>query len=765
MFFRSTRRRSHSQARHHRQSASRVLAVEPLESRRLLSVDLTLEARVSAGKDDAEERSTGRVNVGNGDLELVYDNGGNQTVGIRFRGLDLPAGATIVDAFVQFQADETNSGATSLTIEGQDSDDAPQFTDADNSISSRPRTSASIAWSPPPWTSQGDAGIAQRTPNLAPVIQEIVGRPGWTSGNALALVITGTGERVAESYEGGARKAALLSVTYRTGVPANTAPVAANDSGTTPQDSPLTIDVLANDDDVDGDPLSVTSVSNPTTQGGTAEILPDDWIRYTPPMGFAGTDSFTYNISDGQGGTDSANVTVTVDAGPGGTNETIERRVDAGFDDAEEDADGSVNVGNGDLELVYDSGGNQTVGIRFKGLDIPAGATIVDAFVQFQADETNSKTTSLTINGQDSDDAARFTNADESISSRPRTSASVGWSPPPWTSRGDAGSAQRTPNLAPVIQEIVGRPGWSSGNALALIITGTGERVAESYEGGAGKAPRLSVTYRTGAPANNDPVAANDSGTTPQDSPVTVDVLANDGDVDGDPLSVTSVSSPTTQGGTAVILPDDRIRYTPPAGFAGTDTFSYNISDGQGGTDSANVTVTVFTDTSELINADFNSDADGFVYADDTFRGTSESAYAMGTRISSGGLDGGALKVTLGGVDNDDIYDMSGGWQQSFSLAADREVTVSLNYNLTQTARYEADEFSQALFRVDGLLIGEPPADYLAEVVGVDNGGGAQSTGWQLFQMNLGTLTAVLIRLPWVATTTRRHPRTNSRKS
>jgi len=69
----------------------------------------------------------------------------------------------------------------------------------------------------------------------------------------------------------------------------------------------------------------------------------------------------------------------------------------------------------------------------------------------------------------------------------------------PWTAAGDAGPEQRTPNLAAVIQEIVNRPGWASGNALAIIVTGTGRRVAESYNGVPAAAPLLHVEYLAGA--------------------------------------------------------------------------------------------------------------------------------------------------------------------------------------------------------------------------------------------------------------------------
>jgi len=73
----------------------------------------------------------------------------------------------------------------------------------------------------------------------------------------------------------------------------------------------------------------------------------------------------------------------------------------------------------------------------------------------------------------------------------------VSWSPPVWTTVGQAGPDQRTPDLMPIVQEIVDRPGWASGNSLVVIISGTGERVAESYEGDSAGAPLLHVEYTT----------------------------------------------------------------------------------------------------------------------------------------------------------------------------------------------------------------------------------------------------------------------------
>ncbi len=182
---------------------------------------MPVEVRVSVGSDDAEERPDKRmkVDLSSSDLELVYASG-DQTVGMRFSGVEILQGTTIVNAYVQFQVDETSSEPTNLSIEGEAVDHAATFTASSGNISSRPRTTAAVSWPPPPsttiapWTTIGEAGPDQRTPDIASVIQEIVDRPGWSSGNSLVIIITGTGKRVAESFNGDPAGAPLLHVEY-----------------------------------------------------------------------------------------------------------------------------------------------------------------------------------------------------------------------------------------------------------------------------------------------------------------------------------------------------------------------------------------------------------------------------------------------------------------------------------------------------------------------------------------------------------------------
>ncbi len=171
-------------------------------------------------------------------------------------------------------------------------------------------------------------------------------------------------------------------------------------------------------------------------------------------------------------------------------------RVAASTDDVEETPTGSVTRSSADLDLVVDEDGvKQRVGLRFTDLDVPRGALITDAYVDFTAEEASSEATALTIRGVAADDAATFISARFNVSSQTTTTASVAWSPPPWTTGGVSGPEQKTANLAPIVQEIVDRPGWSRGGALALTFTGTGRRVAESFDGSPERAPRLVVAF------------------------------------------------------------------------------------------------------------------------------------------------------------------------------------------------------------------------------------------------------------------------------
>ena len=392
--------RSGRGSRHsHRNRRPLTAAFELLEDRVMLStVQFSDEVRVNASTDDAEEEvANGSVSLTSSDLELIADGVDDQLVGMRFNGVDVPNGATIINAYIQFEVDEISTGTTSLSIVGEAADNAATFSSATFNISSRTSTAASVAWAPPDWNTISDAGVDQRTPNLAPVIQEIIDRSGWSADNSLVLIVTGSGERTAESYNGESANAPLLHIDYE-------------------------IDTVE------------------------------------------------------------------------------ESRVNASSDDAEERiATSAVILNSTDLELIREDGGSgsfdQTVGVRFNNVAIPNGVTITSAYVQFQTDEVTSEATSLQINGEDTDDAATFSATDLDISSRTPTFESVAWNPTAWNVVGEAGANQQTPDITAIIQDIIDRPGWSLDNSLALLITGSGQRIGESFDGDAAAAPLLHVEW------------------------------------------------------------------------------------------------------------------------------------------------------------------------------------------------------------------------------------------------------------------------------
>jgi hypothetical protein len=146
--------------------------------------------------------------------------------------------------------------------------------------------------------------------------------------------------------------------------------------------------------------------------------------------------------------------------------------------------------------------------------------------------------------------------------------------------------------------------------------------------------------------------------------------------------------------------------------------------------------------SSLVVTGLFDLGAEGFTYVDDSFRDTSAPDFADGSWDAAGGIAGGGLSVDLGGGALMPVLGMSGGWEHAFTLGQPTVVGLSLAYNLTLSSAYDADEYGEVLVRVDGTLYGTKPNDYVARIVGEPGGGGASSTGWQPFEIILGTLAA-----------------------
>jgi len=140
----------------------------------------------------------------------------------------------------------------------------------------------------------------------------------------------------------------------------------------------------------------------------------------------------------------------------------------------------------------------------------------------------------------------------------------------------------------------------------------------------------------TATPSNNAPVASNDSDITDENVSTKTGVLSNDNDIDGDLLTVMSVTNPPH--GTATINGDGTVTYKPDLNYVGTDSYQYTVSDGNGGSDTATVSMQV-RDVSSTSNNPPNA-------VDDTAGTTKGTAVTTGVLSNDNDVDGDALTIS-----------------------------------------------------------------------------------------------------------------------
>ncbi|MBK8498110.1 MAG: fibronectin type III domain-containing protein [Flavobacteriales bacterium] len=168
---------------------------------------------------DGEQAENGNIYNNTGALDPVFDSEsnpwrGNQIAALHYLDVDIPPGSTIVSAYVQFTSRGTTSiNPCSLQVTMQAADDAPTLGWNPFNYSARPRTAA-IAWSPALWSTANVATAAQRTPNLASILQQVIDRPGWSEGNSVAVFVEGVGRRTSWSWDQNPSRAAQLCVSY-----------------------------------------------------------------------------------------------------------------------------------------------------------------------------------------------------------------------------------------------------------------------------------------------------------------------------------------------------------------------------------------------------------------------------------------------------------------------------------------------------------------------------------------------------------------------
>ncbi|EMW8522615.1 tandem-95 repeat protein [Vibrio parahaemolyticus] len=561
---------------------------------------------------------------------------------------------------------------------------------------------------------------------------------------------------------GGVSESTTVSVDV---TPVNDAPVAKDDIATTQEDTPVTIDVLPNDTDIDGDKLSIQSATVPEAQG-KVEIV-DGKLVFTPAENFNGHAEITYTVTDGQL-TDAAKVTVTVNP----VNDAPTIKVDA-VESITEDAVSTDTViatlevadtdtpedqltvslennSNGYFVLVGNEVKLTQAGVdavnndelNLKDLTISASVsdgvnptandsdslvvnrvndapTVENAIAgQVLSEDFDAYTIDLNEVFKDSDSSLEFSVSGNNsiqisiVNGVATITPTADWNGKEtitFTAKDPSGeSVSQTVNFTvtpvadieadkttvvedtPTIIKVLGNDTFEGKDKVVSLDAENGPKNGtvivnndgtvtytpdDNYvgkdtftyvvtSGGVSESTTVEVNV---TPVNDAPVAKDDIATTQEDTAVTIDVLPNDSDVDGDKLSIQSATVPEAQGKVEIV--DGKLVFTPAENFNGHAEIIYTVTDGEL-TDEAKVTVTVNpvndaptikVDAVESITEDaVNTDT---VVATLTVRDTdtSEDQLTVSLENNSNGyfvLVGNEVKLTQAGVDavnNDEL--------------------------------------------------------------------------------------------------------------
>ncbi len=385
-------------------------------------------------------------------------------------------------------------------------------------------------------------------------------------------------------------------------VASDVAPVAANDSYSTTQGTPLTVGsgngVLANDTDANGDSLTAAQVGN--VAHGTLALSPNGSFTYSPAPGYAGADSFTYRANDGSLNSNTATVSImvtTVDGAPVAANDAYSTAKNTPLSVP------AKGVLTNDTDPDGDALTAALVAIPLHGVVVlsangsftyaPAtGYTGADAFTYRASDGTlnsNTAAVAITVTAVNNPPVA----AADSYSTNEDTPLNV------------TGKGVLTNDTDPDGDTLVATLGANVAHGT-LTLSSNGSFVytpAANYNGSDsftysasdGKLNSNTVTVSiTIVPVNDAPVAVADSYTTVESTPLAVPakgVLANDTDAEGDPLTAVLVAGPAH--GTVALNADGSFTYTSTLHYNGPDTFTYRANDGKLNSDPATVTITV----------------------------------------------------------------------------------------------------------------------------------------------------------------------------
>ena len=424
---------------------------------------------------DSEEQPVGpslpngTIDNSSSDLELGFEGGDAQVVGLHYTNIRVPYGSLVTDSALQFTTDEVDTGATTLRIyaDKQPNSSAPSLNLFD--LSGRTPTDNEVSWSPDAWNLVDERSDKQKTPDLSPVLNELAAQLTWDEGNSVTLLVDGTGERTAYSRDDDTnddpdnpRNSAALSYSV----------------------SPLAVITSPSKD------MEFVLAGVPQTLAANPKVLVDIvdakfFVNGT--LVFTDTAApFEYEYSFAAGVHD---LFVDFSYADGSKVRTMRRTIRSGdkllrFTLAGGNSDSEENTGDSDAPYIdnndIDFGQDTNVPtakrlgfFHFNNVKLSAGDTIVSSHMKFVSAEASEEPTFLTVHGDAVDDSSLPSTNVGDLANRVKTTASTYWVPGLWEA---AGVVVYSPDISNVLSEILNRGGWASGNAMGFIISGFGKR-------------------------------------------------------------------------------------------------------------------------------------------------------------------------------------------------------------------------------------------------------------------------------------------------
>ena len=400
---------------------------------------------------------------------------------------------------------------------------------------------------------------------------------------------------VYEVCDSGTPKACDQASVYLIIAPQNNPPVAMDDINNTFKGEPVSGNVLTNDSDPDGNLLIIKTAPAVNPLNGTVVINPDGTYTYTPKSGFSGTDSFVYEVCDN--GTpslcDQAKVTIKVidlsgannppvamnDAYQGSIGLTVKGNVISN----DFDPDGNLNpnsvtlIGsapasgtltlnaNGTFTYIPLAGFLGQVNFQYQVCDLgtPALCDIATVTIEMQANPIGNSTFAT--------DDSFVGNEDSPISGNVLTND--------YDPQGDVQKVNTSPLVSPSHGTLILNSNGTFKYVPVPNYNGTDHFAYEVCDNGAPTACDQATVYLIIKPFNDAPIAKDDIAITFKDKPVSGNLLTNDSDPEGDPLSIKTNPVSLPAHGVVIINPDGTYTYTPNSGFIGNDSFVYEVCD------------------------------------------------------------------------------------------------------------------------------------------------------------------------------------------